>query len=361
MAYDSDLKRMVVFGGRQAASGPHFGDLWEWDTVQGAWNQRTPGDVSRRLAVPTIVGARDGLRPGPQEDVHVQRLAAGRGLLSRRSMGVGRRRADVDRTRGCRPRSRRPASAPGWSGTAAATARSCSVDSTRRWGACNDTWEWDGTAWTAVTPAGTKPTPRHSAMIAYDAAPREGGPLQRQHRHRGRNRRDLGRRAVGVGRRRGDLDADHRAAVDEHAVLSGYTKLVYDAGQQQDRPLLRLEQRLGVHRGHDRTGTWADAAPCRPRSTPHPPTTPPASSTTPASRRWWCSAARPRARALWELNTADYTWVNRSAPANGPIQRQYPSLAFDSRRGKLMVFGGRSSIDNLYKQDIWEWSGTARC
>ena len=40
-----------------------------------------------------------------------------------------------------------------------------------------------------------------------------------------------------------------------------------------------------------------------------------------------------------------------------PIQRQYPSMAFDSMRGKLMVFGGRSSVDNGYKNDIWEWSG----
>jgi MYXO-CTERM domain-containing protein len=33
-------------------------------------------------------------------------------------------------------------------------------------------------------------------------------------------------------------------------------------------------------------------------------------------------------------------------------------MAFDGMRGKLMVFGGRSSVDSLYKQDIWEWSGT---
>src|SRR4051812_11737272 len=43
MVYDSDLKRIVVFGGRAAASGPHFNDLWEWDVGKGAWNQRTPG------------------------------------------------------------------------------------------------------------------------------------------------------------------------------------------------------------------------------------------------------------------------------------------------------------------------------
>ena len=49
MAYDSDLKRIVVFGGRAAASGPHFGDLWEWDTTKGSWNQRTPAGAATAL------------------------------------------------------------------------------------------------------------------------------------------------------------------------------------------------------------------------------------------------------------------------------------------------------------------------
>ena len=61
---------------------------------------------------------------------------------------------------------------------------------------------------------------------------------------------------------------------------------------------------------------------------------------------------------MWELNTADYSWVNRSNPVNGPIQRRYPSIAFDSKSNTMLVFGGQSTTDNLYKQDIWEWSGT---
>ena len=46
MAYDPDTKRIVMFGGRQAASGPHYADLWEWDTAKGAWNQRTPAGTT---------------------------------------------------------------------------------------------------------------------------------------------------------------------------------------------------------------------------------------------------------------------------------------------------------------------------
>ena len=42
MAYDSDTKRIIMFGGRGGTSGPQYADLWEWDTAKGAWNQRTP-------------------------------------------------------------------------------------------------------------------------------------------------------------------------------------------------------------------------------------------------------------------------------------------------------------------------------
>ena len=50
--------------------------------------------------------------------------------------------------------------------------------------------------------------------------------------------------------------------------------------------------------------------------------------------------------------------VAKSEHSNGPVQRQYPSLAYDSKRGKVMLFGGYTSADGLVKQDTWEWSGT---
>ncbi len=64
-----------------------------------------------------------------------------------------------------------------------------------------------------------------------------------------------------------------------------------------------------------------------------------------------------QARQLWELNTSDWTMVNRSTPVNGPLQRQYPALAFDTKNGKLILFGGLES--SMYRQDTWEWSGTS--
>src|SRR6185369_4637074 len=59
-------------------------------------------------------------------------------------------------------------------------------------------------------------------------------------------------------------------------------------------------------------------------------------------------------RKLWEFTSADGIWTDRSTATNGPIQRTGPALAYDTKRGKLMLFGGHSSVDNLNKQDIWE-------
>src|SRR5262249_30855281 len=40
MAYDSDRKLMVMYGGQSASAGPFFNDTWEWDPARSAWNQR---------------------------------------------------------------------------------------------------------------------------------------------------------------------------------------------------------------------------------------------------------------------------------------------------------------------------------
>src|SRR5262249_39780596 len=55
---------------------------------------------------------------------------------------------------------------------------------------------------------------------------------------------------------------------------------------------------------------------------------------------------------------AGMQWKDRSIPVNGPIQRTSPAIAYDNKRGKLMLFGGYKSGDtNPYKQDIWQWAG----
>jgi hypothetical protein len=141
---------------------------------------------------------------------------------------------------------------------------------------------------------------------------------------------------------------------------SGYTNMVYD-------PVINKivlyyywnyvwTYTAGATAG---TGTWADAAPVPTKvDTAVSGYYNPGMVYDAGRQKVVVFGGQSSGRSLWELNSMDFTWLNRSAPANGPIQRQYPSLAFDSKAGKLMVFGGRSSVDNLYKQDIWEWAGT---
>jgi hypothetical protein len=40
MAYDSDRKLMVMYGGQAAAAGPFYNDTWEWDPARSSWTQR---------------------------------------------------------------------------------------------------------------------------------------------------------------------------------------------------------------------------------------------------------------------------------------------------------------------------------
>ena len=78
-------------------------------------------------------------------------------------------------------------------------------------------------------------------------------------------------------------------------------------------------------------------------------------STPTASR----SAARAGARALWTYDGAQALFTDLSTPLVGPIQRTGPALAFDSKRGHLILFGGYKAGDaSPYKQDIYQWSGT---
>src|SRR4051812_41198313 len=40
MAYDSDRKVMVMYGGQAAAAGPFYSETWEWDPARVSWTQR---------------------------------------------------------------------------------------------------------------------------------------------------------------------------------------------------------------------------------------------------------------------------------------------------------------------------------
>lgn len=59
----------------------------------------------------------------------------------------------------------------------------------------------------------------------------------------------------------------------------------------------------------------------------------------------------------WEWNGA--VWVQ--ATASGPIGRAWPGMAFDSQRGRTVLFGGANPNGSLtsFLGDTWEWDGVA--
>jgi hypothetical protein len=52
------------------------------------------------------------------------------------------------------------------------------------------------------------------------------------------------------------------------------------------------------------------------------------------------------------------SWA-QAAPAQSPQGREFAAMTFDSRRGRAVLFGGGAGAMNSYLADTWEWSGTA--
>ncbi len=362
MAYDSDLKRIVMFGGRSAASGPHFSDLWEWDATVGNWSQRTPPGAATALPYDRS-GHAMVYDPVTKKTIMFSGWQPGAGFFHPEWWewdGSAQTWAKHPLVAGTNPTPRFGAS------MVYDTARN-KIDPVRRRrrdaGRLNDVWEMDGTsyAWTDKTPAsGTKPSPRYGAMIAYDSA-------------RGKTVLYSGNTGTGVGSGAAtggtwvdetwewDGTAWSRIAITSpsgYMYAYNYSEMAYDASTNKIVVRYYWNQ---IWEYNPTTQAWVTVPTTTPTKvdTAEPPyyQAPIVYDSTRKKLVLFGGQSGQR-RQVWELNTADYSWVNRSNPVNGPIQRQNPSIAFDSKSNTMLVFGGQSTTDNLYKQDIWEWSGT---
>ena len=170
-------------------------------------------------------------------------------------------------------------------GQPAQRAPCCSAASTRPTGRRQDTWEWNGTTWTDRTPAGTKPTARHSATddLRLRSAGRPSSTAATP-----------GRAATGGTWVDETWEWDGAAgtwtkitatALTSTQWGSGYTTLVYDAGT--NKIVLFYSYSNGYTwvytPGASDTGTWADVSPdaIRTDTSPTRLTTSRRSSTTP--------------------------------------------------------------------------------
>jgi hypothetical protein len=64
-----------------------------------------------------------------------------------------------------------------------------------------------------------------------------------------------------------------------------------------------------------------------------------------------------RTNDVWEYNAVARTWANVTAP--GPQVRQGAAMAYDTLRGRILMFGGRGDGDSTLG-DTWDWDTSAK-
>jgi len=248
-AFDATRARTIMFGGRGAASGVYFADTWEWNG--SAWRNVTPtGGAS----------ASPSARAG-----HAMTFDSARGRIVLFG-GIG------------------PS------------------------GYLADTWEWDGSAWTNVTPAGSPPvgpSARSEHAMAFDSA---------------RNRSILF----------GGIDA----SLTENSETWEWNGTAWLQSTPSTSPPSRRAHGMAFDSARGRTVIFG--------------------------------GTRTSAGTLndtWEYNGATSSWSNvtpPAAPSSSPSVRTGASLVYDASRSRAVLFGGTADPAIASPlNDTWEWNGSA--
>jgi Galactose oxidase, central domain len=61
----------------------------------------------------------------------------------------------------------------------------------------------------------------------------------------------------------------------------------------------------------------------------------------------------------WEFDTQSVTWTNETPIGPSPSPRQLAQLVYDSWRGRTVLFGGTNGPTTTFYNDTWEWDGTS--
>ncbi len=347
-AYDSDRKLIVMYGGQFNTNGPYHNDTWEWNGEKNTWTQRTtsganPGTRSGHAMAYDPVAKKmivfSGWQPAAGFFIPgIYEYDGPTATWTNKLISGGEPSARHDHTMVYDP-DRKVITLFG------------GIDETGT--RLNDVWDWDGATakWTQRTITGAKPTGRMKHSMVYDT--------QRK-------------RIIVYGGNTGTAtgtfvnetwELEPTAGTWQQFTTTGTAPTYYNSEGYTRLGHDPITHKTLLYSTYDYayewdpvTPTWTKIAFIRTGTDPLPyyfPTL----TFDPVAAKLVLIAGYYQARELWEINTADWSVTNRSVPTtNGPFQRQYPSIAFDTKRGKLMVFGGYGS-DGLYKQDIWEWSG----
>lgn len=284
MAFDLSRRRMVLFGGN--VSSTNLSDTWERDGT--TWTEVTP--------TPTRPGFRQG--SGMAYDSARGRMVlfgGNAGTKSGETWEWGNESWKLISAGG----SGGEPTARDWMGMVydVAHAQIVLFGGSDGSGARNDTWVYNGSSWSNVTPASGNPPARYEHSMAYDSA--------RQ-------------RVVMFGGRDSGAFADTWEWNG-----SSWTEVTPATGS----PVARWTHSMTYDVRRGRVVMFGG----------------------------WNGISTTERNDTWEWTGT--SWTEIMPQSTSPLSRHYPTLAYDSTRGRVMLFGGyRGSV---YMNDLWSWDGTA--
>ena len=330
-AYDSDRKKLVLFGGR-AGSGYNFEDTWEWDPATGAWTSLTnagahPAARSQHAMVYEKSTKKVLLFGGGRSDAS---SSDGTGI----SIALGDTWEWDPATNTWTARPAAPAPSPRhdlgmvWDSirNRAVVFGGLEKDIAGASGAPKqDTWEWDpeASAWTERTVPGFMPSPRYGHATGFDGV--------------------NGRVVVF-----GGSDIATGAALNDVWIWdppSGMWKQVWGGtepglpGPRMYAAMVSGGARLQLVCGAITSGGVGTGGT--------------GGKTTPPPDRPYGTYGT---NDIWELDPTTLTFANRTAAPDIPPPRSLHAMASDPTTGRIFVFGG---MDLMGQQmgDLWEWDG----
>lgn len=214
----------------------------------------------------------------------------------------------------------------------------------------NDTWEWNGTAWTNVTPPSGNPSIRYGAGMAYDASRRrivlfggrDGSGLPTEYKN-------------------DTWEWDGRVWTQVTPPTGNpsprTTSLAYDAGRH--RVVLFGGGKSGASNlVFNDTFEWdGQAWANRTLGSGNPPASADSSLAYDPVRGNVVLFELPQGGATnqtWVWN--GMTWANVTPGSGNPTPRFAPVLAFDGAGGRVLLFGGSGAS---FFNDTWAWNGSA--
>ncbi len=301
MVYDEARGQVVMFAGMGdlcGGSGSVCADLWTWDGT--CWNRlASGGDEPPPRGSPGLAydAVRDELvahggwgEVGWLEDTWVYGAS---GWAPVGTSGMGPRAAPATTYDPARGR------------VVSFAGSGCGVSGDQP---CNDLWEWDGTTWSRRGPlTGAAPVGRTYPLVAVDGT---------------------GNVVVLGGFRNSCEGASGEACGSTWLYTGGAWQLACDASAGCPAELRRTGAGIAYDAGRDRVVVFGGRS----------------SDGLPLGDIWeWDGAA-------WTERCDGVTEVCATAPS----PRYSPSMAYDSARGVIVVFGG--DFDN---HELWEWNGGA--